>query len=449
MSVTRRDHNAVLLDDGTVLIVSYFTTAAELYDPSTGEFSIIGQTAYMHGQGASATRLLDGSVLIVGGNGAIKSAELYDPKERTFTPISDCSSFREHHTATLLKDGTVLLAAGQAWGPQSHTEAELYDPSTQSFSPTGSLNDDRGGHTATLLADGRVLVLGGTQTTDPGYGICLKSAEVYDPTSGIFTIVDEMAAERCSLWWVGAPLLSSGKVLVTGGAHTSVAELFDPTTETFTPTGDLIIRRGSHTASLLADGTVLLAGGFNLDGGTFNHPLEAEVFDPLTESFTLAAPLNQGRSQHTATVLFDGRVLVVGGWSIEQFSDLATAELYNGPPPYLVVTIDVKPSSDMNTLNLGSNGTVTVAILGSAGFDVATVHVSTVLLEGADVRLRGNGSAQADLGDVNDDGFPDLILHFHMQSLSIVEGQSELTLTGYTYDGVMILGTDYVTIVPS
>jgi len=113
------------------------------------------------------------------------------------------------HSATLLRNGKVLVASGFEWPTNRHLpDAELYDPATGTFTATGSLNAARAYHSATLLLDGRVLVAGGWADA------ILDSAEIYDPTKGTFTTVGSMAASRS---WHSATLLPDGKVLVAGG----------------------------------------------------------------------------------------------------------------------------------------------------------------------------------------------------------------------------------------
>jgi phosphatidylserine/phosphatidylglycerophosphate/cardiolipin synthase-like enzyme len=143
----------------------------------------------------------------------------------------------------------------------------------------------RGSHTATLLLDGRVLVTGGTTTGDPSF----DSAELYDPATGKFTVTGSMGAGRT---FQEATILADGRVLVTGGdAHgwnyggpfLASAEIYDPKTGTFTPTGSMAEALTNHAATRLADGRVLITGGFNLllDVAT------AELWDPAAGKFTV------------------------------------------------------------------------------------------------------------------------------------------------------------------
>ena len=273
MTTARSWHTATLLADGRVLIAggsesSKDLASAELYDPKTGTFSPTGPMTTARPY-HTATLLADGRVLIVGGgaqNGlgvseVLSSGEIYDPKTRTFSPTGPMTTDRAVHTATLLDDGHVLVTGGVGAEAQL-ASAELYDPKTGTFSPTGSMTTARDYHTATLLADGRVLIAGGYPGSSGGEG--LASAEVFDPKTGTFSPTGSMTTARV---WYTATLLADGRVLIAGGTRGvwdeiyASAELYDPTTGRFGPTGPMTTARVRHTATLLADGRVLITGG--------------------------------------------------------------------------------------------------------------------------------------------------------------------------------------------
>jgi hypothetical protein len=184
----------------------------------------------------------------------------------------------------------------------------------QAFIPTGNLNDARHSHAAVGLKDGRVLVLGGYGSVS---GCCavLKTAEIYDPITQVFTRTGNMAQARVKPMLI---LLPSGKVLVAGGdgpladggyAALASTELYDPETGTFSPSGSMAHGRRGSTGTLLPDGTVLLAGGAN---EWFNFPADAETFDPTTGIFSLTGPMPEARWQHAAARLPNGAVLLAG-----------------------------------------------------------------------------------------------------------------------------------------
>jgi hypothetical protein len=223
------------------------------------------------------------------------------------------------HTATLLNTGKVLVAG---WG---NATAELFDPATGSFTATGSMLQPRVSHTATLLNSGKVLLTGGIQGTPPATTV-LAEAELYDPTTGSFSqTLGSLATAR---QWHTATLLTNGTVLVTGGFldnnenAIATAELFDLTSQSFTPTnGNMETPRAFQTATLLKDGTVLVTGGNNGTG-----PLAtAELYDPTAGTFSPTGSMGTARQSHIATLLNDGTVLVAGGTN---GAPLASAERY-------------------------------------------------------------------------------------------------------------------------
>jgi hypothetical protein len=235
------------------------------------------------------------------------------------------------HTATRLPNGKVLIAGGYSGqGPNNLTylaSAELYDPATGTFSPTGSMSSARYHCTATPLTSGIVVIAGGT-----GLSGSLASVALYDPGTGGFRSGGSMTAAR-----VGhtATLLSNGRVLLAGGAradqpaspeYLASAELYDPAGDAFAATGSMAAARSGPLAVRLYDGRVLVVGGLGLDGsGAVSYPASAELYDSATGAFTTAGPTT-GRVGATATLLADGRVLIAGGGATGGV--LASADLY-------------------------------------------------------------------------------------------------------------------------
>jgi hypothetical protein len=237
---------------------------------------------------------------------------------------------RDGPTATRLKNGRILVAGGKArtGSVSSRTAAaELYDPTTGKFSPTGSMTDARWGHTATLLNDGRVLVAGGADFMDGADN--LKSAELYDPAAGRFTPTGSMAVGRADHT---ATLLDDGRVLIAGGTNSiglDSAEIYDPATGKFSATGSMTTARQDHTATLLADGRALIAGGTaNGVTGPFGTLASAELYDPGTGRFTATGSMSTHRQGATATLMSDGSVMVTGGRD-QDSTFLGSAEEYD------------------------------------------------------------------------------------------------------------------------
>lgn len=287
----------------------------------------------------SVTTLPDGSVAAIGGGlGSVPLAatELFDPDAPAWTPTGDLTQARRGHRAVALDDGR-LLAAGGFDGSDLLDSAEVYDPAAGSWSPTAAMGDPRLGHTMTLLVDGTVLVTGGTGGTGAASQGSQSirptaSAEVYHPDTGIWESVGEMLMPRFEHT---ATLLPDGRVLIAGGlgeqrqevVPVADVELYDPNTRTFSRTAPMRQARTDHAAVALDDGQVLLVGG---DAGD-EAIASAEVFDPSRGSWSEAAPLRQPRRGHSATLLDDGTVLAAAGEFFVRGSrtSLASAERYD------------------------------------------------------------------------------------------------------------------------
>ena len=235
--------------------------ATQAFDATTGTFHRVGDLAFRHDAGGTATALGDGSAIVAGGNvPAITAVERYDPASEQWSAAGNMATARRGHTATRLADGRVLIAGGvtccDVAGEVLTGTAELYDPRNDVFHPTGSLATPRALHTATLLADGRVLVTGGFVAVD---GSTTASAEVYDPSTGRFSPAGAMQVGRVVH---SAILLTDGRVLVVGGLHASAAtDIFDPTADLWQPGPILEPAWGASTVTLLRNGRVLVFGG--------------------------------------------------------------------------------------------------------------------------------------------------------------------------------------------
>ncbi|HXP80566.1 MAG TPA: kelch repeat-containing protein [Verrucomicrobiae bacterium] len=302
----RSSFTATLLQNGNVLIAGGAAgatelPAAEIYNPSTGTFASTG-SLNLSRQFHTASLLLNGKVLIAGGNSSPNTAELYDPESGTFSLTGNLGETRWSPTATALPNGMVLIAGG--FFVQFLSSIETYDPSAGVFtSQSVFMNVPRTGHATTPLADGRLLLTGGENATFQ----VNSSAEIFDPATSRFSITGSMSQGR-----VGhtATLLSDGNVLIVGGGSPT-AELFNPTTGTFSPTSsNPNLARTYHTATLLRNGKVLIAGG-QIPGQQDTSTVE--LYDPTAETFTLAGNMSGPRYNHTATLLNDGRVLIADG----------------------------------------------------------------------------------------------------------------------------------------
>ncbi len=313
----RAAHSATMLSSGKVLVAGGFAggengmKSAEIFDPATGGFS---PTTDMNVARAShsATHLRNGKVLIAGGfNGNyIDSAELYDPATGRFAPAGKLTRPRSEHQAVMLADGRILIAGGVGTGWTFLADAEIYDPVANTFTATGSMTTPRESHTATLLKDGRVLISGGHKDRRAAITI-YSSTEIYDPAKGTFTPTADLTVRRHKH---DALLMDNGQVLIVGGSDErdsrgayATVEIYDPKTNRTRRAGDMNASRYKlqGTTILLPDGRVLIAGGST----------NAEIFDPQANTFIVArGEFQSARHFATATLLQNGNVLIAGGY---------------------------------------------------------------------------------------------------------------------------------------
>ncbi|MEU9338559.1 DUF6603 domain-containing protein [Streptomyces sp. NPDC048290] len=356
---------------GALHVVRESEVAAPLATPGT--WTSVAPAPFA-AAGGEAVRLGGGQVLLTGGRDgdgrALASAALFDPIGGAWEPLPDMTAARSGHSATLLGDGTVLVAGGRDGTGRVLDSAELYDPVGRRWRTVPALPDARHGHTATALADGTVLIAGGAGPRGgTGEDGSLASAEVFEPRTGTWAPAARrpapMGDARTGHRAVRLPG-TQGRVLVVGGAlhtgagHTAAlayCEVYDPATRAWTPAPSLAVPRAGHTATPLADGTVLVTGGgtaaveqYRPDsgdwaavpaqpgpgrvghravalrtgqllvlGGTFPHDPAAPGlrgcprYDPAARAWTSTGGTATGRSDAAVTELGDGRVLVTGG----------------------------------------------------------------------------------------------------------------------------------------
>ena len=356
-------HTATLLPSGWVLVAAGASnTHAEVYDPDTASWSA-GDPLPAARRRPSATLLADGRVLIAGGlqgNTSAGTASLYTPSTGTWAGTGPLGGARHAHTATRLPDGRVLVAGGwtlvSGGGAQTRT-AEIYDPATASWTTTGSMAAARAYHTATALPGGRVAGRRWRRARSrPGHGRGLRPRHGYleshrvvpdgahparghaaprrrrpgdrrerrpdrggpwDPATGAWGAMPPM---HTSHYDHTATLLPDGRVLVAGGSAAE-AEVYDPVAATWSITNALAGTRSEHAATLLTDGTVLVTGGAT------GSAVTAGVYDPASGTWR-GRGSRVGRKEDAAAVLLpDGRVVVAGGF--DGAVDLATVDVFN------------------------------------------------------------------------------------------------------------------------
>src|SRR5262249_30212341 len=256
-----------------------------------------------------------------------RAAELYDPSTGTFTATGNTFTPLVFANSTSLDNGKVLIV--DAVSDFVRSGLELYDPTAGTFAAAGVFAEKTvrpyACGTPIVLASGRVLIA-------PALG---PQAVLYDPVTDA---LDRTGYKRTIGYYdTTETLLPNGNVLIAGGTGdfgvSFDAELYDPSTEQFTLAGNMSHIRFAQTATLLRDGTVLIAGGST--GVLWNTgAATAELFIPATGTFTSTADMTSPRIfGHTATLLMDGRVLIAGGYN-DPASPMANAELY--VPPVLM-----------------------------------------------------------------------------------------------------------------
>jgi len=279
--------------------------------PTAGSFTATGDLATPRAH-HTATLLPSGKVLVAGGltyaAGLVPTAsmETYDPAAGAFAPAAAMGTPRYAHTATLLQDGSVLLAGGM--GGSALASAERYDPASGAVSPLGSMATPRSNHTAALLTvgpdAGKVLVIGGEDAA----GAPLASMEVFDPAAGTFTLCPAVLAGGRARHT--ATVLEDGRVVIAGGQASAKVEVYDPATRTLAVAGSMLQARSAHTATLLPGSRLLLAGGHASGALAGNEVCDLSQAAP---TFTAAQAMGVPRRDQTATLLPGGAVLITGG----------------------------------------------------------------------------------------------------------------------------------------
>jgi hypothetical protein len=349
----RVNHTATRLLDGRVLVVGGYqngwNSQTDLYHPDTGDWGT-GRFLNEPRSGHVAVRLGDGRVLVAGGTGyigSVASAEAWSPEDGLWRLVGAMSVGRTEFAGAVLHDGRVLVTGGQTnAAPKFLDTSEIFDPATNTWSPAAPMRHTRFYHTLSVLADGRVLAIGGFGEAGPnGYPV-LTSCELFDPVSKTWS---DAASSLLPHGLHVAVTLANGRVLVAGGegasGTTTAAEVYDPATDTWTATGPLPAPKGYSSAVLLASGHVLVGGG----DAPFNDPTSVE-YDPETNAWGDVRSMERHRVFCTVTLLDDGRVLCVGGrdgsngqTSGGGFDTPGTTELYGSvaPIPPAISSVEV------------------------------------------------------------------------------------------------------------
>jgi N-acetylneuraminic acid mutarotase len=284
----------------------------------------------------TATLLPNGNVLVAGGETSTSvtaSSEVYVPGTATWSAAGNMAVARAAQQAVLLPSGKVLVAGGciAICASGNTATAELYNPSTRTWSKTGSMATARVYFGMTLLSNGTVLAVGGcTGQNANGCSGVTSSAEIYNPSTGTWSATSPMHAGRGAFT---TTVLKTGQVLVAGGINAAnnpinSVEKYNPVSGQWILTGQLKVARDEHTATLLPNGNVLVAGGENPNSVSTT---KAELYNPATKTWTLTGSMSRDRLEHTAVLLPNGTVLVSGGNKVTANTTtvLSTAEIYN------------------------------------------------------------------------------------------------------------------------
>ena len=478
LNTSRYQHSATILNNGQILVAGgincptagscTYLSSAELYSPGNSAFTTTGAMATA--RSAPAVQLNNGKVFIAGGYScdnsgncsSLTSAEIYDPASGTFSGAGSMTVARSGHTMTVLGDGTVLIAGGQnctsATSCSALQSAEIYDPNAATFTPTiNIMSAARFGASAVLLNSGSVLIAGGFDGTN-----LPAAAEIFNPTYygtyGAFTGVGPSLT--VSRFDATATLLNNDQVLVSGGSTcnlpgcpTNAAEIYDPVANTFSSVpGGMNVPRFNHTATLLTNGDVVVAGGYSSCGSSCTGEASTEFFDPVEGTFSSGQPVSTALAGHTGTLLANGNVLLIGG--INAGVTLASDEWYQPTSftPAGLVSVTVAPASlflapgqtqqlvATGTFNDGSTQTLQSVIWNSSNPSAAVISNSPGNAGIVNALATGALTLTATAGDVggsaslNVAGLVSLAITPANPSITVGSGQ-QFTATGTFSDG--------------
>ena len=354
MVYQRQNHTMTILNDGRVLVTGGGADSdlapratCEIYDPATGTWKLTGKMKYQRIY-HTATLLEDGKVLVAGGSSGTSpraSAELYDPVTGTWTDTGSMLWSQKNHTAIRLANGKVMMAG---------YDSEIYDPKTGVWEYFGWGYDGmwrRRQHTATLVphtsgiasshpGTQQIILIGGNFDLDPGmtnYSMVDTPQWALDDSSYAWLDMDPMGYSRRNHT---ATLMPDGTILVVGGAQSALGTSVLSSVESFKKNMSnyysdwswhyippMTYDRSHHTATLLPNGQLLVAGGFS----GADQRASAELYDSVAKKWVTTNYMKYARERHTAALLADGRVLVAGG-KAGTWSSRASCELFNPAP---------------------------------------------------------------------------------------------------------------------
>lgn len=388
-----------------------------------------------------AALLASGSVLVAGGqagSSTLQSAEIYDPATDSWSGAAQMSTARASAVGVTLPNGNVLVAGGSSTSSNSGAlnTAEVYNPTSNTWTAAANtMSSARYAATATLLANGDVLVAGGEDAS----GDAVTTADLYVPSTNSFTPAHAMGTAR---YLASASLAGNGDVLVAGGFGTSDAvltsgEVYDPTADTWTPVANSMSSpRVDSQAVTLPGGSILVAGGESEQSPTQAITATTDIYNPTTNSFTAGASMGTSRLLFAMTSLADGRVLASGGVTITDTTEAIaqSSEIYDPSSNTWTPTGALLTPTAALTTTLLPDGQV-LAAGGSADLSngstaaelfTPTSKPSAPLSVSA---TAGNGSAQVVFVPPASDGG----LAVEHYTVTASTGQSAVTLDGGTF----------------
>ncbi len=382
----------------------------------------------------------DGKIYAIGGmyGNDVNHADVYayDPVANSWTSVASMNYARNSLAAATDQDGKIYAIGGFFQGYRNWVE--VYDPEIDEWTVISSMPTGRY-MLAAAAVDGKIYAIGGRSFWE----YVGARVEIYDPETNTWSIKTSMPTSRYGL----GVAVADGKIYAIGGRSdfgpvNNAVEMYDPTTnEWSTKTsmpGTERYRAGVVTGP---DGNIYVIGGM-LPGGTIVSGVMK--YDPRTDTWSGAPGLPCQRTDLAAAAGQNATIYAIGGYAYCNGGYTDTVLAYS---PVRVVNIDIKPGSDPNSIYLGSQGNVPVAIFSSPDFDATNIDPVTVTLAGASVMLKGKGTPMASFEDINEDGLLDIVVHVDTTALELSLGDTDAILEGVTYAGVRIRGTDTVRVI--
>lgn len=391
----------------------------------------------------AATTGLDGTIYALGGMPSpyysTDAFEAYDSNTDTWSTKSPMPIPRNSLAAATGPDGKIYAIGGfitdTPYGLSNRVD--VYDPATDTWSSGNPMPTARDFPGAAVV-DGKIYVIGGGRSSSNG-----RRVEMYDPATDTWSVMSPKPSSRYAM----GVAVADGKIYTIGGAvvwsatATTTVEMYDPATNTWSIKTPMPGPRYRLAAVTEPDGKIYAIGGSDGGGHLLN---KVEAYDPKTDTWSSAPYLPSQRWDLAAAGGSDGTIYAIGGYSYNPYGRTNTVLAYS---PVRIVSIDIKPGSDPNSINLGSQGNVPVAIFSTPDFDATNIDPTIVTLAGASVKLKGKGTPMASFEDINEDGLLDIVVHVDTTALELSLGDTDAVLEGVTFDGVRIRGTDTVRVI--